>query len=262
MFKEITENGITYMSSTLLPVKNVFTTRLGGCSTGDFSSLNFGSKLGDEPDCVRENYRRYCGLFGVGENDACETKQVHGAAVRIVTSEDKHQNMSITPYEADGIVTAERGLPLFCFTADCIPVLLCDGERNAAAAVHCGWRSSVLDILSSTIDAMLSLGARRENIFAALGPSIGKCCFETDDDVPAAVFDYIGENEACAKKGEKYFVDLRLANKIRLMQLGIKEENIDLSSECTFCLPGKYYSHRYCLKNGIKRGSMSAGIML
>ena len=266
MLREVTENGIRYMSSPLLPVKNVFTTRFGGVSTGEFSSMNLGSNRGDDAEAVRENYTRLCALFGVGPDDACVTKQVHGSDVRIVTSEDRHACMSVTPYEADGIVTGEKGLPLFCFTADCIPVLLADIEGKAAAAVHCGWRSSVADILLHTVEAMESLGARRENICAALGPAIGPCCFETDSDVPEAVEQYVGaeaRSRTCVlQSNAKFLVDLRSANRERLLQLGLKPDHIDVSEECTVCSHDKYWSHRYTLKNGLKRGSLAAGIML
>ena len=254
-------NQIEYVTSDILGVKNAFTTRIGGVSKGDFATLNLGSDRGDDIDCVHENYRRVCELFGVGENDAAVTKQVHGNIVRIVTSEDKHTCLGHVPYECDGIVTSEKGLPLMCFTADCIPALLSDSEGHAVAAVHCGWRSSCADILSNAVSAMESLGAKKENIRCAMGPSIGRCCFEVDEDVVDAIHRYIGDFYI-EKRGDKYFPDLRLANKIRLMQLGIKEENIDISSECTFCSHDKYWSHRYTLKNNIKRGSQVSVIML
>ena len=131
MFVEQNENGLVYMSSTLLPMRHAFTTRLGGVSRGSLYSLNLGSNRGDEPENVRENYRRVCALMGAGIDDCAVTKQVHGTEVRIVTEADRHVCMSGVPYEADGIVTATPGLPIFCFTADCVPALLCDPENTA-----------------------------------------------------------------------------------------------------------------------------------
>ena len=113
MFIEENSNGLIYMRSDIIGAKHAFTTRFGGVSTGEFASLNLGSNRGDDPESVRENYRRVCALFGVGENDACVTNQVHKTDVRIVTAADKHVCMGPTPYEADGIVTAEKGLPIF-----------------------------------------------------------------------------------------------------------------------------------------------------
>ena len=228
MFIEENSNGLIYMRSDIIGAKHAFTTRYGGVSTGEFASLNLGSNRGDDPEAVRENYRRVCALFGVGENDACVTK----------------------------------GLPIFCFVADCVPVLLWDAKNRAIGAVHCGWRSAVGDILMHALTGMISLGAETEDIRAAIGPSIGACCFETDDDVPDAVTAWLsGETEGLfvRRPDGKTMVDLRLANARRLLQLGVPVKNIDLSDECTFCSHDKYWSHRYTKG---KRGSQAAVIML
>ena len=262
MFIEKKQNDLIYMASSVIPARHAFLTRCGGVSRGPFYSLNLGSNRGDDPEAVRENYRRAAALMGAGIDDCAVTKQVHKNEVRIVTKDDRHVCMSTVPYEVDGIVTAEKGLPLFCFTADCVPALLLDPEHGVAGAVHCGWRSSVTDILKNALEKMEALGARRENIRVALGPAIGKCCFETDGDVPAAVERYLsGETEGLftPKAGGKTLVDLRGANRRRLLQLGLEEENIDLSEECTFCSHEKYWSHRYT--KGI-RGSQAACIVM
>ena len=262
MFIEENDNGLIYMRSDVIGAKHAFTTRHGGVSRGEFASLNLGSNRGDDPEAVRENYRRVCALFGVDENGACVTHQVHKADVRIVTAADRHVCLSPTPYEADGIVTAEWGLPLFCFTADCVPVLLWDAQNRAAGAVHCGWRSSAGDILRNAVEAMCSLGAELSELHAAIGPSIGQCCFETDNDVPDAVEAWLrGDTEGLfiRRADGKTMVDLRGANARRLLQLGIASENIDISDECTFCCHEKYWSHRYTRG---RRGTQAAVIML
>ena len=261
-FVEENQDGLIYMRSTVLPARHAFTTRFGGVSSGPFASLNLGSNRGDDPEAVRENYRRIAALMGAGIDGCAVTKQVHGNTVRVVTGADRHVCMSKVPYEADGIVTAERGLPLFCFTADCIPALLLDPEASVAAAVHCGWRSSAADILKNAVEQMERLGARRSRLRAALGPAIGRCCFETDGDVPAALERYLsGETRGLfeVRADGKTLVDLRGANRRRLLQLGLREENIDLSEECTFCSHEKYWSHRYT--KGI-RGSQAACIVM
>lgn len=250
------------MRSTLIPARHAFTTRYGGVSRGEFASLNLGSNRGDDPEAVRENYRRVCALMGAGIDDCAVTKQVHGSEVRVVTKADRHVCMSTVPYEADGLVTNERGLPIMCFIADCLPALLCDREHSVIAAVHCGWRSSVADILGETVKKMCALGAKPENIHAAMGAAIGRCCFETDDDVPEAVEKYLsGETQGLfdRRADGKTMVDLRAANAVRLRQLGLKAENIDISPECTMCSHEKYWSHRYTKG---RRGSQAAAIVL
>ena len=262
MFLEQRENDLIYMASTALPARHAFLTRFGGVSTGPFASLDLGSDRGDDPAAVRENYRRAAALMGAGIDDCAVTKQVHGNVVRIVTKEDRHVCMSRVPYEADGIVTAERGLPLFCFTADCVPALLQDPEAGVIAAVHCGWRSSVADILGVAVGQMERLGARRERICAAFGPAIGRCCFETDDDVPQAVERWLDGDTAglfVRRTDGKTLVDLREADRRRMLQLGARAEHLDVSEECTMCSHEKYWSHRYT--KGI-RGSQAACIVL
>ena len=261
-FIENHQNEILYMTSSLIPMRHIFTTRIGGVSTGELASLNLGSNRGDDLENVRENWKRVCALLGAGENDCAVTKQVHGNIVRVVTAADRHTCLSTVPYECDGIVTSEKNLPIWCFTADCIPVLLCDEKAGVVGAIHCGWRSSVTDILNNALIAMKGLGAKPENIRAAMGAAIGKCCFETDRDVPDAIETYLsGDTEGLwtVRADGKYLVDLRAANARRLVQLGVKRENIDISEECTFCCHDKYWSHRY--SKG-QRGSQGAVIMI
>ena len=262
MFVQENENGIVYMRSNLIPLKHVFTTRFGGVSTGYLESLNLISNHGDEPENVRENFRRVAALFGTGPDDCAVTKQVHGNVVRTVTMADRHECLDRVPYDADGIVTATPGLPIFCFTADCVPVLLCDAEAGVIGAIHCGWRSSVSDILNNALRAMQALGAEPAHLRAAIGPAIGACCFETDDDVPDAITAWLsGDTEGLFfhRDDGKTMVDLRAANARRLIQLGVPAEQIDSSEECTFCCHEKYWSHRYTRG---KRGGQAAGIAL
>lgn len=262
MFDERHQGPLIYMASSVIRARHAFLTRFGGVSEGPFFSLNLGSNRGDDPAAVRENYRRAAALMGVGVDDCAVTRQVHGNVVRVVTKADRHRCMSPVPYEADGIVTAEKGLPIFCFTADCVPVLLWDGMGRAVGAVHCGWRSAASDILGNAVAAMVSLGAEIPELRAAIGPAIGQCCFETDDDVPEAIDAWLqGDTAGLFRRRPdgKTMVDLKGANARRLLQLGVPAQQIDISGECTFCSHDKYWSHRY---TRARRGSQAAVIML
>lgn len=266
MFQDnTTENGLVYVTSSILPAVHAFSTRFGGVSTGEFASMNFSTTRGDSRENVRENYTRWCALFGAGPDDCCITDQVHGNHVQVVGEKDRHVCLEDLPYEADGLVTGTKNLPIFCFTADCVPVLLYDKEGKSAGAIHCGWKSSVKDILRVALEEMQKFGTKPENVCAALGPAIGRCCFETDRDVPDAIHAYLrGDTEGLwtVRPDGKYMVDLRAANARRLMQLGVKKENIDCSEECTMCHPEKFWSARYTNRAGIKRGILAAGIVL
>ena len=248
--------------STLIPLPHAFSTRRGGVSEGAFASLNFRSGAGDSDENIAENMTRLMAAFGRHRDDCAVTHQVHGANVRIVSSADRHPCGGKVPYDADGIGTVEAGLPLACFTADCVPVLLCDPVRKVIGAIHCGWRSSAADILGSALAKMQALGADPKSLLAAIGPALGPCCFETHRDVPDAVDVWLGADaEGIYREigGGKYLVDLKEANARRLLQLGLQREQIDISPECTCCSHDSYWSHRYTKGN---RGLQCAVIML
>ncbi len=262
MFSEHKFNNCIYMTSDKLTARHMFTTRHGGVSSGVWESWNFGENRGDEIENVRENFAAAGEIFGVSADGFVVTRQVHGAEVLIASESDRHKIGEPVPYEIDGLVTKEKGLPILVYIADCVPVLMEDREAGVIAAVHCGWKSSVADILGVAVGKMLALGAKAEDIHAAVGESIGFCCFETGAEVPEAVEKYLGgETEGLIREdgNGKFHVDLRGANARRLLQLGLKSENIDVSEECTMCSQYKYWSHRGT--KGI-RGSMCAAIML
>ena len=100
MFIENKQGDLIYMTSTVLPARHAFLTRFGGVSEGIFASLNLSSSRGDDPERVRENYRRAAALMGAEIDDCAVTKQVHGNVVRIVTRVDRHPALSKVPYEA------------------------------------------------------------------------------------------------------------------------------------------------------------------
>lgn len=250
------------MTSTLLKSKHMFTTRYGGVSEGVYASWNLGENRGDDIERVRENISRAAALMGSETDGFVITRQVHGIEVREATALDRHKVGTKVPYDADGLVTSQGKLPLMIFIADCVPVLLEDYEAHVIAAVHCGWRSSVGDILRVAVEKMCAMGAKRERICAAIGESIGACCFETDGDVPEAVERYLdGDTKGLIHRQEngKFKVDLKEANRRRLLSLGLLPENIDVSDECTMCDKEKYWSHR--ATNGV-RGTQAATIIL
>lgn len=257
-------DGVVWMTAPNIEARHAFSTRLGGVSTGALSSLNLGFGRGDSAETVLENYRRLGRAVGVDAFSAAFTQQVHGTDVRVITDADRCAPDFHAPCSSDGLVTAAEGLPLFCFTADCVPALLHDPAHGVIGAVHCGWRSSVGDILGVALEKMAVLGAVPGDIRAAFGPAIGQCCFETDIDVPDALRAWLGADaEECISPGRapgKFQVDLRAANARRLVQLGVPRGNIAVSGECTVCSHDKYWSHRYV--RGGARGSQCALITL
>ncbi len=192
-FHEKANGAVRWMEAETLSavpgLVHAFTTRAGGVSEGIWSSLNLGFNRGDEPERVEENYRILSRALSLDPERLVFTRQVHKDTVRRVTAEDRRLPLSApVPYEADGLVTNEKGLALFVFIADCIPILLSAPEAGAVGAVHAGWRGTVADIAGKGVLALCrEYGARPQEIRAAVGPGIGPCCFETGPECPAAV---------------------------------------------------------------------------
>ena len=232
MFSEISKNGLVYMAAPNIPFSHGFTTRYGGVSRGAFESLDLGENRGDEPERVRENFRRVKAALGIDK--LCFTHQIHENKVRYVTGADAREPGDDTPPDCDGLVTDEEGLALIIFIADCAPILLCDPERHVIAAAHAGWRGTV-----------------------------ARCCFETGPEVPEAVTAVLGKEgreyiDGSERDGGKFFVDLKGVNRALLIRAGLRPENICVSDECTVCESDKYWSHRV---TGGLRGSQAAIIV-
>ncbi len=264
-FAEMRYHEFVYTTAPSIPFTHCFTTRLGGASEDYLDSLNLGENRGDKPQNVVENYRILREAMGIEGKPLCFTKQVHKTDVRVVTSEDAREPFDPFLYEADGIVSNEAGLSLICFSADCVPVLLCDPDAHVAGAIHCGWRSTVADILGAAVGKMEELGAKRENICAAIGPGIELCCFETGPEVAEGVKQLLGAPEIYegtffeVPGTGKYMVDLKETDRRHLMQLGLQPDNISVSDECTCCSGDKYWSHR---RTGNERGAQAALIVV
>ena len=259
------QNGLVYLTSPLLDgVRHGFSTRRGGVSPAPWDTLNLGPGRGDAPENVRENYRRFFGCTGTAPERAVLSLQVHRDDVRLCTAADAGKGLvRERDYEADALITAERDLPLVVFSADCGILLLHDPEAGCVGAVHAGWRGCAAGIVEKAVREMVRLlGARPERILAAVGPCSGKCCFETDSDVPEAMQASALGAEAepyWERRGAKYHVDLAGLNRQWLLHAGVAPEHIDVCGLCTACRPDLFWSHR---KMGNARGAQVAMICL
>ena len=227
------------------------------------SSINLGSTRGDDPEHVRENYRRFFAAVGADLSTVAMTNQVHSDVVRPVTTADiKTGLLDPEPYEADGLVTDIPGVALVIFSADCLPVLLYDPVRRVIAAVHAGWRGTASGIVERAVEKMAFYGCRPEDILAAIGPGIGPCCFETHDDVPSAMVQRLGEDilSHCVPLAHgKFSVDLKGIIHWQLTQAGLADGHVDTLSLCTAGHPELYWAHR---KMGDQRGNHAAMLQL
>lgn len=246
-------------------VENVFTTREGGVSEGIFESLNLSFTRGDDPDAVKENYRRIAAAFGKEVSDIVCSDQTHTTNVRRV---DRTYGgcgvIKDRPYtDVDGLVTDEPGLILATFYADCVPLYFVDPVHKAIGLSHSGWRGTVERMGQATLDKMKAeFGTDPADVYAAIGPSICQDCYEVSEDVADAFAEAFAghEEEILIDKGNgKYQLDLWKANEIVMTDAGVKREHLAVTNICTCCNERLLFSHR--ASKG-KRGNLGAFLML
>lgn len=241
------------------------TGRLGGVSQKPYDSLNMALHVGDNPADVWENRRRFLHALGLKAEDMVTPEQVHGQhIVRVGRAEAgrgaKEYEDSIP--ETDALITDEPGLPLVLCFADCTPVLFLDPEHLAVGIAHGGWKGTVKKIAQKTVMAMTKeFGTKPSDVLAAIGPAIGPCCYEVGEEVAGQfreAFPYHVE-DIISQMGDKVHLNLWQANRLQLMDIGVKSENIDMADTCTACKHQWFYSYR---ADGGTTGRMAAVIAL
>lgn len=264
------ENGVTFLSFPALEetglVAQAFSTRLGGVSKGDFSTMNFSFTRGDVREDVLENYQRMADALGVDRGQMVLTYQTHTTNVRRVTKEDAGKGI-VTERDyrdVDGLITDVPGITLVTFFADCVPLYFLDPVHKAIGLSHSGWRGTVKRMGLVTVKAMAEeFGSHPEDLIACIGPSICRDCYEVGEEVAEEfkkTFDADYRKEILLeKKNGKYQLDLWAANKIILIGAGIREENISVTNICTYCNPELLFSHR---RSAEHRGNLSAFLSL
>ncbi|MDB4894895.1 MAG: hypothetical protein JWN15_1157, partial [Firmicutes bacterium] len=229
-------------------VRAFFTGRRGGVSPQWQGGLNWSYSVGDEPANVVENRRRSIALLGLPMERTVMAGLVHGNRVVAVTGEEAPgpDAVRFVP-DCDALITDRPGLALVVTAADCVPVFLYDPVRRAIGAVHAGWRGTVAGVAARAVAAMAeAFGSRPADLLAAVGPSIGPCCYEVDDAVaePLRTYygDFAGELLAPGRAPGKYLLNLWEANRRDLRQAGVAQ--VSVSAACTACGVDRLFSHR------------------
>jgi polyphenol oxidase len=261
-FEKREKNGVVWYAVSFLEktghVRAVFTTRTGGASAGEAATMNFSFKRKDEPDNVRENYRLICLVAGFAPDSLAISRQVHGIYVHEVTDEEVGRGVfdDYVNVEADGLMTRKPGIALVKHTADCVPVYILDTKTPAISMVHAGWRGTVDGIAGEAIKRMAqAYGTQPQDCMAAIGPSIGPCCFEVGRDVADAFDSRFPGRGILDCSGALPRVNLWQCNALQLLDMGVPEDNIAISGICTSCNTGTFYSHR---KEKGRTGAMAA----
>jgi hypothetical protein len=240
-----------------------FSTRPGGASELDGQKiLNLGFAEWDSTENVLENRRRFQSTLGAESLQLVALKQIHSDVLHLFDAAPS------APCRGDASATNRSGLLLGVQTADCVPILLVDPKKRAVAAVHAGWRGTLQRIVTKAIGKMhMHFGTRPADLLAAIGPSIGGCCYEVGTEVavefhsqfPQASkwFDELRTGDEpnplqwlnMAPPGHQpppknVLLDLCKANRSQLLEAGLRTGNIFVSHLCTACRRDLLFSYR------------------
>ena len=242
------------------------TTRNGGVSKGDYASMNCTPYTGDDIEAVQRNQQLLCTALHIEKEQLIIPYQTHSVNALVIDKEFLQQNAEKRNEQLqniDALITQEKGVCLCVSTADCTPILLYDRKRQVIAAIHAGWRGAVNGIVRKTLEQMNRLyNTQSEDIYAAIGPSIGFDAFEVGDEV----YDAFKQNDfpmeyisGWKPETHKWHIDLQMANSVQLIDFGVPTEQIDICDICTFTHYDKFFSAR---RLGIKSGRILSGIFM
>ncbi|HXV47169.1 MAG TPA: peptidoglycan editing factor PgeF [Candidatus Binatia bacterium] len=219
-----------------------FMGRRGGKSVGAYAGLNTSYRVGDDPKVVSQNVCDMKLAVGIHDGKVVTMRQMHGDNI-VEIKDDKLKEAG----EADGMVTAEKGVYLGVLTADCVPILFIVPKQKLAAVVHAGWKGTVAGIAEKTVRLFKSrYDVEPVNLEVALGPSIGVCCYEVKNDVAAPLMKRWGSltTPSIAVKDDKTFVNLSRLNRDILRAAGVPGFQLFQVGPCTACSPSDFFSYR------------------
>ncbi len=240
-------------------LEHAVTTRQGGCSTGDYESLNLALNTGDDPDRVYNNRLKLARFLQISVNAFFFPDQSHTSNIIEIKENTTTDDLS----NADALVTKLQNRCLAVCTADCVPILLYDTKQKAIAAIHAGWKGTAQEIVSKTITYMKEcFDSRPSDILACIGPSISWRNYEVGPEVTEQFISIFGDNSKIIRTNARSGVDnidLCEANKHLLIESGVFEKHIETIDVCTYKNPGLFFSAR---RDGIKSGRFASYIML
>jgi len=237
-----------------------FSTRLGSLSELPYASLNLGLGSGADRPRVLGNRARFARSIGIDPRDLVTLRQVHGNRVVVLTEATDPQLMRGTP--GDGLLTNRPDLPLGIITADCFPVVLAAPHVPAVGIVHAGRKGTAAGVVSTAIALMSqAFDAPPDALFVAIGPGIGRCCYEVDEASAEAFQTQFTLNEAVyrpSRPGHLY-LDLQQAIVQQLRQAGVPSTHLWRADLCTACHSHWFYSYR---REGPRSGRMLNVVMI
>lgn len=235
------------------------TTREGGVSKGAYGSFNINSFCGDDPEAIAQNKLLLADRLDIPVSHIIMPHQVHETRTLLV--DEDYLSLDADDLEGyDALITQVKGVCIGVSTADCTPILLYDAHRHACAAVHAGWRGTVKRIVEHCIREMgMAFGTEPQDLHAVIGPCISLRNFEVGDEVYDAFREAGFPMGRIARRYTKWHIDLPECNRLQMIGLGLREENIQLSGICTYDSCDHYFSAR---RLGINSGRLYTGIVI
>ena len=235
-------------SKKLLNFKKIshgFFNRNGGNSSGIYRSLNCGPGSGDKKNRIKENLKIVKKKISKKSKNIFLLHQIHSNKFIFIGKNFKNNKKKI---QADAVITNQRKLPIAVLTADCVPVLLYDNKKNIIAAIHAGWKGAFKGIINNVIDFLLKKGCQQKNIFAAIGPCIGKTNYNVKNDFKSKFLKNDKKNKIffSNRKNTIYF---DLPNYVKSQLIFNKITNIDMKNIDTFNKKNNFFSARRALKS-------------
>ncbi|MEO6801761.1 MAG: peptidoglycan editing factor PgeF [Granulicella sp.] len=236
-------------------LRHGFSTRSGGVSeVYGGKSLNLGWTKDDDPAHVAENRRLLMrAVAGTAPSEqappAITLRQIHSTRTHIVTADTgpytTPDNRALV--EGDGLMTALPNTLLAIQTADCVPVMVIDPAKRVVSVFHAGWRGTAAAIVEIGVATMSKeFGSRPADLIAAVGPSIGPCCYTVGQELHTA---FAERFPYAAQLFDRDRLNLWEANRRQLLDSGVPSNRIVVVGECTGCTlepsgERKYFSHR------------------
>lgn len=246
-------------------IKAYFTTRLGGVSRNNYTSLNLGLHTNDDSTLVLQNRRILAETLGFNYQEIVAGEQVHKAEVYHVQLEDKGKGAlkyKDSIKQVDALITDIPRIPLLSFYADCVPLFFMEPQKKVIALAHAGWRGTYLKIGIKTITEMCQVyGIQAQNLWVAIGPCISCDYYQVDEELMKkfkTAFPNWKEFTLVKNKGN-YNLNLVLANQIQIREAGVPLKQIIKSNYCTVTANDLFYSYRQ--EKG-QTGRMASVIMI
>lgn len=231
-------------------IMHAVSTRVGGASRGNYNSLNLSFQVGDEENRVIKNHQTLSQTLSFDLSSLVTCQQVHQDTIALV-DESYLKKDCFLPHNSisktDALVTNVPGITLMTRYADCVPLLFYDPKTHTVAIAHAGWKGTLAHIGQKTVEVLVNeYHCQPQHILAALGPSIGPCCYQINSTmadqatkkIPRAQ-EYISESSE-----DGLFFNLWQANKKQLKSAGIKDEHLYCAEICTACNIDLFFSYR------------------